>query len=51
MKLPSTTAWHSETDQQLLDRHREGNVRGIEGATYWGKMEELHNYLKQRNLI
>ena len=43
--------WYSESDQELINRHRDGNVRGIEGATYWGKMEELHNYLKKRNLI
>lgn len=51
MKLPSTVKWHLESDQELLNRHRDGNVFGIEGATYWGKMEELHNVLKKRNLI
>ncbi|ANH49456.1 hypothetical protein uvFWCGRAMDCOMC449_036 [Freshwater phage uvFW-CGR-AMD-COM-C449] len=51
MKLPSTVRWHLESDQELLNRHRDGNVLGIEGATYWGKMEELRNLLKKRNLI
>lgn len=51
MKLPSTVRWHLESDQELLNRHRDGNVLGIEGATYWGKMEELHKQLKKRNLI
>jgi len=43
--------WRNETDQQLLNRHKETNVRGIEGETFWCKMDELHNYLKKRNLI
>jgi len=51
MDYQSFNNWRNETDQQLLTRHRETNVRGIEGETFWCKMDELYNWLKERNLI
>ena len=47
--------WFEETDQELLDRHRAGNVIGIDGRewgeSYWQTMESLQLILRIRNLI
>ena len=51
MNYETVSEWHLETDQELLNRHRDGNVIGIQGFTYWAKMETLRTYLKARNLI
>lgn len=51
MEHQNLNKWQSETDQQLLNRHHDGNVVGIQGESFWGKMNELHEHLKQRNLI
>jgi len=51
MNYETLTEWLSESDQKLLNRHRDGNVIGIPGSTYWAKMETLRDYLKKRNLI
>ena len=51
MSHETLSEWQLEPDQKLLNRHRDGNVIGIPGFTYWAKMETLRDYLKERNLI
>ena len=51
MNYKTLSEWLLESDQNLLNRHRDGNVIGIPGFTYWAKMETLRDYLKERNLI
>jgi hypothetical protein len=51
MNIETTLNWFEESDETLLTRHRQGNVIGIGGYTYWQKMERLEELLKMRNLL
>lgn len=51
MSTETMPNWFEESDEALLTRHRQGNVIGISGYTYWQKMERLEELLKRRNLL
>jgi hypothetical protein len=51
MSIESAFNWFEESDQALLARHRQGNVIGISGYSYWQKMERLEELLKRKNLL